>query len=152
MRSVQIITLILSLTAISVSLYVYQKTKALTSYSNIDHLYFDLLKLGIERPEFVNLDYTQDYERKFDGNDRLRYELYAFNAWNICETIYDRRKDRGLLKSWDPVLRTENRLHRKWFDQPTNQTKFKQSFVRYINEEKDEEGNTRFPQSYRSRD
>lgn len=145
---VGIISLIFSLTAISVSLYVYRKTKAITSYSNIDHLYFELLKLGIEHPEFVNPDYTQDYERKFDGNDRFRYDLYAFSAWNICETIYDRRKDSGLLESWDPVLRTENHLHRKWLDQPANRTKFKQSFVRYINEEKDQEGSSRFPQSY----
>jgi len=143
-----IVSLVLSAAALGLSYSVYRRTKAITTYSNIDRLYFDLLNLAIEHPEFVDPDYTQDYERKFGGNEKIQYELYAFNAWNICETIYDRQKDKGVLESWKPVLEHENALHRKWFDQPVNQAKFKRSFLDYINQEEDEAGNKRFPRTY----
>jgi len=149
MLALGIISLVFSLIAISVSIYVYRKTKAVTTYSNIDRLYFDLLNMGIEHPDFVNPDYTQDYEKRFVGNQKIQYELYAFNAWNICETIYDRRKDSGVFESWKPVLENENALHRRWFDRPANKMKFKASFVTYVNEAADEDGNKIFPHSDR---
>lgn len=104
--------------------------KSITIYSNIDGLYLELLKLGIEHPKFVNPEYTSDYINKFEDCEKRQYELYAFIAWNICETIFDRRNDFLTFKSWEPVLRHEAKLHREWFE--GNQDKFKEEFKRYV--------------------
>jgi len=150
MQAIGIISLVLSVTAIVVSYIVYRNTRALTTYSNVDRLYFDLLNRGMEYPEFVNPEYTQDYETKFADNinQKIRYELYAFNVWNICETVFDYRKNKGVLESWKPVLDNENFLHRRWFDQPSNRRKFKASFVDFIENEADKDGQKMFPRPY----
>lgn len=148
MLAIGIISLALSITATVISYIVYRRTRAVTTYSNIDRLYFDLLNRGMEYPEFVNPVYTQDYERQFADDQKIRYELYAFNAWNICETIFDYRKNKGVLESWKPVLDNENFLHRRWFDQPANRRKFKASFIDYINNRADKAGRKMFPRLY----
>lgn len=126
------LTIIVSFLALGFSINNSRKIKQISVYSDLDHLYFDLLKLGIEHPKFVDPEYTHDYQNKFQDYERLQYELYAFMAWNICETIVDRRRDRKLYKSWKPILECENELHRKWFDNPENQSKFKSKFKKFI--------------------
>ena len=36
------------------------------------------------------------------------------------------------MKTWSVVIDTENTLHRKWFDNPENTNKFKESFRLHI--------------------
>src|SRR5438445_200049 len=139
MTSYQVLTLVISGAAIVLSavatgfsIYNFIKQRQLTVYSDLDHLYFDLLKSAIDHPNFVNPAYTRDYKNKFSDNELFQYELYAFMAWNICETIADRRKYQNFFESWEPVLIHENELHRKWFDDPENHNKFKKGFRKYI--------------------
>src|SRR6266478_6225361 len=108
---------IISIGSFISALYVYRKARAITLYSDIDRLYLELLKLGIDHPTFVDPDYTQDYEHRFrDKEETTRYELYAFIAWNICETIFDRRDNTATRVSWEPILKFESELHRAWFE------------------------------------
>jgi len=101
-------------------------------YSDIDRLYFSLLSLAIDHPNFVDPAFTNDYENKFKGEEKTRYELYAFNAWNICETIVDRKDDKLTFESWEPVLALESTLHQKWFVTDSNGNRFKLEFVQYM--------------------
>jgi len=118
--------------AVLVSIYTFFLSKREKSYADLDDLYFKLLELGIKYPKFRNPKYTQNYKEMFENEEELfRYETYAFIAWNICETIYDRR-DEALFETWRPVIVTENKLHRKWFDNPENYHKFKERFRKYI--------------------
>jgi hypothetical protein len=145
-----IISLMFSLAALGLSYYVFRTNRAVTSYSNIDRMYFDLLKMAMADPDFVNPDFTLDYEHKFVGKEQIRYGLYAFQVWNLCETIYDNRKSGGVLESWQPVLDHENALHRKWFDEPLNRKKFKESFGKYLDETVNQnDGQNTFPKSYK---
>jgi hypothetical protein len=48
-------------------------------------------------------------------------------VWNICETIYDRKK---VDKTWTPVILTEAKLHSKWFYENTEE--FKKEFINFI--------------------
>jgi hypothetical protein len=131
---------ILSGVALIVSLYTYFRSKRERTYADLDSLYLEFLKLGMEYPKFRNPKYTIDYKNEFqDENELYKYETYAYIAWNICETICD-RKDEALFKTWKPVIVAENKLHRKWFDNPENYHKFKERFRVYVQ--------NNFPQEY----
>jgi hypothetical protein len=102
------------------------------TYRDLDFLYLEVLKIGIENPRFVNPKLTNQYPLAFEGEERLRYESYAFLTWNVCETIFDRRTDEELYQTWLPILRVENKRHRRWFDLPENRLGFKDAFQRYV--------------------
>jgi hypothetical protein len=121
------------LAAVAILLYIilWYKDKSSNSYDNFDATYLDILKTGMENPSFRNSILTNDYLNKFSGDEKIKYEIYAFISWNFCETIID-KGDAELMKTWLVVIETENSLHRKWFDNPENSTKFKESFRKHI--------------------
>jgi hypothetical protein len=134
---------IFSVFAFILSIYTYYRSKKEQSYADIDSLYFEILKLGMEYPKFRNLEYTFNYKNEIkDEGELYRYEIYAFIVWNLCETIYD-RKSKALDETWYPIIETENKLHRKWFDNHENYHKFKDRFREYIQ--------NNFPQEYKNR-
>jgi hypothetical protein len=124
------------LAAIAILLYIiiWYKDKSNNSYEVFDATYLDILKTGMDNPSFRNPELTNDYLNSFSGDERIKYEIYAFISWNFCETIFD-KKDKELMKTWTVVIETENSLHRKWFNNPENHNKYKDSFRKYISEE-----------------
>lgn len=122
------------LAAIAILLYVvfWFRDKTTKSYDVFDSTYMDLLKLAMENPSFRNPQLIDDYEHAFTGDQKVRYELYAFMCWNFCETIFD-KGDKELMKTWSVIIEAESRLHRKWFEKQENRQKFKDSFCEYIN-------------------
>lgn len=127
------ISAVISLTSLVFSIASWRKTRTATLYSDIDGRYMELLKLGIANPEFVNSANTTEYKTKFkDELSLLRYERYAFAAWNIVETIIDRHKNKDLSKTWYPVIEEENKLHRKWLNNRENERKFKKEFWEFM--------------------
>jgi hypothetical protein len=132
MEIYQALALALSFGAISFSLFNFFKTRRITLYQDLDRLYLEVLKLAIQYPRFANPKLTLDYQRSFKGEELLMYEAYAFIVWNVCETIADRRKDKTLFRSWEPVLKAENERHRAWFDSGDNRSKFKMDFRKLI--------------------
>jgi hypothetical protein len=98
-------------------------------YAELDRVYFDLLKIGLERP------YLLTSPPPTDPVKAREYDAYAFMVWNFVETVVDRcegASNRHLRETWYPIIATENALHRAWFDAPGNRTKFKASFCRFI--------------------
>ncbi len=120
------------LSAIAIFLYIvlWYKDKTHSNYDVFDATYLDILKTGMDNPEFRNPTYTKNYKNLAD-NERIRYETYAFICWNFCETIVD-KGDKNLMKTWGVVIEAENALHRTWFDSPENKSKFKEEFITYI--------------------
>lgn len=118
-----------------------KKEQSVDTYSDLDSLYLEVLKIGMENPKFRNKKMTSKYKTAFKGDDRLKYEVYAYIVWNACETVYDRTKgDDENWKTWEPIIVEENDLHRQWFDDNTTKAddehpaKFKQKFVDDIKE------------------
>jgi hypothetical protein len=98
-------------------------------YAELDRVYFELLKIGLERPELLS------YPAAPDPAKAGQYGAYAFMVWNFLETIFDRcqgRSKRRLRETWFPIIAAENALHRAWFELPENRRRFKQRFVRFI--------------------
>jgi hypothetical protein len=98
-------------------------------YAELDRVYFELLKIGLERPELLSFPASPDPAKAG------QYGAYAFMVWNFLETIFDRCQGwskRRLRETWFPIIAAENALHREWFDVPQNRRRFKQRFVRFI--------------------
>lgn len=117
--------------ALIFSAYMFSRTSASLSYADLDRMYADVLKIGMDNPDFRDPEKTSRYGTAFSGSDLIRYGTYAFMVWNVCETIYDRTSERTR-RTWDPVIRTEMGLHRAWIDDPANCGKFKDEFLEYV--------------------
>ena len=113
---------------------VWSFTRALRDsyYSELDRVYFELLKIALERPWLLDFPATADPGRQRE------YDAYAFMVWNFVETIFDRCQGWGkkrLRETWYPVIKAENDLHRKWFDLPVNRSKFKPHFCTFMEQQ-----------------
>lgn len=111
------------------SVWSFKTTLRDAYYAEIDRVYFELLKIGLERPELLT------YPTSPDPAKADQYGAYAFMVWNFLETIYDRCQGwskRRLRETWFPIIAAENDLHRAWFELPENRRRFKQRFVRFI--------------------
>ena len=120
------------------SIWSFRTTLRDSYYAELDRVYFDLLKIGLERP------YLLDFPQSPDPAKAREYDAYAFMVWNFVETVFDRcqgRWRRRLRDTWYPVIEAENERHRQWFDVPENRRKFKAHFCQFIDK--------RFPNSGR---
>jgi hypothetical protein len=101
-------------------------------YAELDRVYFELLKIGLERPELLAYPTSPASP---DPAKAGQYGAYAFMVWNFIETIFDRCQGwskRRLRETWYPIIAAESALHRQWFDLPENRRRFKQRFVQFI--------------------
>lgn len=132
--SIEAITLAVSAVAFIVSIYSARQVRSDTHYQDLDGLYLEVLKIGIAHPRFVNPRHTQNYKTAFQDDEFYTYQTYANLVWNICETIIDRRTDKKLLETWEPVVLAEYCLHGTWLCDADNHHKFKPEFLKYVRE------------------
>jgi hypothetical protein len=111
------------------SVWSFRTTLRDSYYAELDRVYFELLKIGLERP------YLLDDPRSLDGARVREYDAYAFMVWNFVETVFDRCQGwskRRLRDTWYPVIATETGRHRAWFERPENRAKFKAPFCHFV--------------------
>ena len=111
------------------SVWSFTRTLRDAYYAELDRVYFELLKIGLERPELLTFPASTDPVKATE------YGAYAFMVWNFIETIFDRCQGwskRRLRETWYPIIDAESALHRLWFDLPENRRRFKPRFVRFI--------------------
>lgn len=120
---------IIAFSALRYSVTTFTKSLNLSNYTELDRMYFDLLKTGIEKPHLI------DPEVERSKAEQREYEAYAFMVWNVLESVYDRcHRDAVLCETWYPVIDTEEHRHGKWFYESRNQPKFKNSFRHFIDD------------------
>ena len=111
------------------SLWSFTRTLRDGYYAELDRVYFELLKIALERPHLLDPATSSDPARQRE------YDAYAFMVWNFVETVFDRCQGwgkRSLRDTWYPVIEAENALHRQWFDVPANRSKFKPHFCSFV--------------------
>jgi hypothetical protein len=111
------------------SIWSFRTTLRDSYYAELDRVYFELLKLGLERP------YLLEFPKSPVPEKAREYDAYAFMVWNFVETVFDRCQGwskRRLRETWYPVIAAENLRHREWFDVPENRRKFKAHFSEFI--------------------
>jgi len=117
------------------SVWSFKTTLRDAFYAEIDRVYFELLKIGLERPELLTYPTSPTSPTSPDPAKASQYGAYAFMVWNFVETIFDRCQGWSKLRlreTWYPIIASENALHRAWFELPDNRRRFKQRFVRFI--------------------
>jgi hypothetical protein len=113
------------------SVWSFRTTLRDSYYAELDRVYFDLLKIGLDDPDLM------DFPTSRDPRKAREYDAYAFMVWNFIETIFDRCQGwskRRLRETWYPIIAAENARHRDWFERPQNREKFKTPFCRFIDE------------------
>ena len=100
------------------------------AYRELDSNYMDILKISLQDPYLRNPQKTSKY-KELQEDERLKYETYAYLIWTMCETIYDRKK---VDKTWQPVLVEEKNIHFEWLKDKENKSKFKEEFIKFIEE------------------
>ncbi len=133
--SLETVFFIFSIVAVVFSVYTFLSSRRDSQYQDLDGLYLEALKLGMDNPRFINPGYTKKYKEIFQDDELHKYQVFAYIIWNICETIADRRKDKNLYDTWKPVILAENKLHRAWLDNPENHHRFKKSFFDFVRNE-----------------
>jgi hypothetical protein len=111
------------------SAWSFRTTLRESYYAELDRVYFELLRIGLERP------YLRSALPPLDPAKASEYDAYAFMVWNFLETVVDRcdsSSNASLRETWFPIVATEGALHRAWFDLPENQGKFKERFRQFI--------------------
>lgn len=149
---------IVSLFLVAVAIYTWVLTRNAAIYANFDTLYQKILDIGLDHPELRDPTKTANYKQHFKGDDRSRYETYAYMVFNVCETIADSLDlysegsnrilallesyfcpllpfiaDReGLKETWQPVLVFERDLHSNWLADQTGGVRFKETFLNLL--------------------
>lgn len=114
--------------AIFYSMTTFKKSLATSHYSELDNMYFELLRIALDKPHLAQAISQRS------ADQQAEYDIYAFMMWNFLEAIYDRCKDDLALRdTWYPIVDSEMQLHLRWLHQPHNTVKFKDEFVGFIN-------------------
>jgi hypothetical protein len=118
---------IMAIAALIYSMTSFRKSLKASHYTELDSMYFELLKIPMDKPHLLDPNVTRS------GNQVIEYDIYAFMVWNFLEAVYDRcEHDKQLCSTWYPVVAVENHRHRTWFDRPDNRSKFKSAFHSFI--------------------
>ena len=122
------VPLIISITAIVISLYTAKKSEDVRLYNSLDSIYTQLMKVGVDNPDFRDPHKTNSYKTSFEGSRLYGYESYAFMSINMVATVYDRYKK--IPRTWYNIIKIEGDLHKSWFY--NNSQKFRDEFVDFI--------------------
>ncbi len=118
---------IMAIIALLYSMSTYRKSLQVSHYTELDTMYFNLLKAVVDKPHLNNPKAIRTEEQE------IEYDSYAFMVWNFLEAIYDRCECHAhLCSTWYPVIDTEHQKHRMWFAHPDNKNKFKDAFHEFI--------------------
>jgi hypothetical protein len=125
------ISILLSALAFFFSIYTFKKSWELNTYNDLDTLYNHTLEIPLlsHHPEFRDPDKTHRYKEAFSDRNLLAYETYAYIVWNVCETVYDTRRED---KTWYPIVDAERKLHSSWLFSQENSDKFKPEFIHFM--------------------
>jgi hypothetical protein len=120
---------LISAGAILYSMTTFKKSLATSHYSELDNMYFELLRIALDKPHLAQAVSQRS------ADQQAEYDIYAFMMWNFLEAIYDRCKDGlELRNTWYPIIDSEMQSHLTWLHQPHNTVKFKEKFVAFIND------------------
>ena len=126
---VPIVGAVLGGIALIIAIIAFKKTLDFQAYRELDSNYMDILKEGLDNTYLRNPEITTNYLNLKEEDIKLKYETYAYLVWNFCETIYDRKK---IDKTWLPVIEEEKRLHFKWLMDEKNRHRFKDEFIKFV--------------------
>ena len=128
-----LVTAIGAVIAVIIALYVYYKNKKWNTYRYLADLYYEILRRGLEQPEFLNPEYTRKYKELRASNSKMyfKYDAYAKMCWTHIFDIYDTKElKKDFIGLYLPTIGRYNRLHGVWLLDHTSA--FSSGFVDFV--------------------
>jgi SAM-dependent methyltransferase len=106
-----------------IALRTYLSTIYWNFYRYLADRHLEILRLAIQKPDFMNPEKTKRYTEEWPlgHNDRAAYEAYATLCWSHARDIYSARFllilwRRRFRKIYANSLEVYRQIHRKWLD------------------------------------
>ena len=140
----------------------FETTNQALHYGELDRMYFDLLKIAVDKPHL-----RAPIPASQRSREPSEYETYAYMVWNFVETVVDRLElsspdaastidgndGRGWLRSrhsapsdlaediwaarlrgtWEAAIDEEMRIHAQWWQENNAHMGFKDDFKSFAN-------------------
>jgi SAM-dependent methyltransferase len=119
--------------AVIIALYVYYKNKKWNAYRYLADLYYEILRRGLEHPEFRNPEYTRKYKELRASNPKMyfKYDAYARMCWTHAFDIHDTKElKKDFISLYLPTIDGYNRLHGVWLLDHTSTFSF--NFIDFV--------------------
>lgn len=104
--------------ALFMAIIAYVGTSIWNSYRYLAEVYYEILKIGVEHPEFLDPEKTRKYKYVWgsDPEKFFSYGAYAQICWSHAEDIYDAKFSEIFLlrKLYAPTLGEYKKLHGVW--------------------------------------
>ncbi len=115
-------------------IWAYVRKARHSHYSELDRIYFDLLKMRVEHPEVVGPPRVRHGALGETQEDIVEKQThYSYMIWTLLETIYDRAQESKMLQlTWQPIIRTEGEEHIAYIANKENRGAFQIGFLRFI--------------------
>ena len=107
-----------------IAFVVYIGDKKANTYRYLADLYYEILRIGLKYPDFLNPEKTQKYKEAwppYHHDMYIRYDAYARMCWAHTEDIYDVTWFKKYFRSlYSPTFERYKTLHDAWFQDNTS--------------------------------
>jgi hypothetical protein len=140
MVSWEFISCAIALGTMIVALHFYIKNLIWNSYRYLAEVYYEILKIEIKHPEFLDPEKTRKYKELWgpDSKELFRYEAYAQMCWSFLEDIYAPYtasfNKNNSIKLYAPTFERYNTLHGVWLRD--NKSMMANSFIEFVESKK----------------
>jgi ubiquinone/menaquinone biosynthesis C-methylase UbiE len=128
------VTAIGALVAAITAIRVYLDNKYWNTYRYLADVYYDILRIELEHPEFHNPEKTRKYEEVWRYTPKMynKYDAYVMMCWAHAFDIYDTEWwfKNDFIKLYASKLEIYNRLHGVWLQ--NNTPTFGPDFVDFV--------------------
>lgn len=116
-----------------VAIMAYMGNSIWNYYRYLAEVYYEILKIGVEHPEFLDPEKTRKYKdwEKSAPEIFFGYGAYAQICWAHAEDIYDTKLSKLYLrKLYAPTFKRYNELHGVWLRE--NASMFPKGFRKFV--------------------
>lgn len=127
-----------ALLAIIVAVCFYIRNLRWNSYRYLADVYYEILKMGMEHPDFLNPEKTRKYKEIWgpDSKEFFRYGAYAHMCWAHAVDIFGAEFSKETLKKlYAPTFERYNTLHGVWL-RDNGSTFLVKSFLKFVKSNK----------------
>jgi len=114
-----------------ITLLVYRSNKKANNYRYFADLYYEILRRGLDHPEFLDPKKTRKYKEVFNRKKRIQYNNYARMCWAHAFDIYDVSDFKDyFIRLYSPTFERYNGLHGVWL--LDNTSTFSLDFIEFV--------------------
>lgn len=115
---------VVTIVGIFVGIYYYRNSIIWNRYRYLADLYYEVLKMGFENPDFCNPEKTRNYEKEwYFDYEKHKYDVFAKMCWAYLEDIYDTSlklkllsSKKSFMKLYAPTFEQIKKIHGTWLE------------------------------------